>query len=285
MDDFSFYILILGGGAGVLLLGMAGALFFVSRRSQRVMGSLLDLLLAPERAKIQDAANVVKRVMNAEVEHIEHSFKKMSAVLDAHIQRADALEKLLRDRNSEMVALADTAVKNIAVQTNALEKQLKGFYTVLDSKQWKNVSELSEKFQNRINGLLDEIKSTVQDANEHARVLKTTIDGWVESGKTLTGQLQSDLSNNTSHMNSMVIESDAMREKLTALANSVRDGFAGVKQESADYEKIMTANEKLLARQLEKMDAFTKQSKTLLVSQMNGLTSTANVVGGQIRLA
>ena len=209
----------------------------------------------------------------------------MTTVLDTHIHRADELEKLLCDRNSEMVALADAAVKNIAVQTDALEKQLQGFNTVLDSKQWKSVSESSEKFQNRINGLLDEIKSTVQDANEHARVLQTTIDSWIESGKTLTGQLQSDLQSNTSHMNSMVIESDAMREKLTALADSVRDGFAGVKQESADYEKTMTTNEKLLARQLEKMDAFTKQSKTLLVSQMNGLTSTANVVGGQIRLA
>src|SRR5262249_36579197 len=153
------------------------------------------------------------------------------------------------------------------------------------SKQWKSVSVAIESFHRNISSLLAEINNTVQDATQHSRAMQTVIDGWIASGKALSSQLQSDMENNTSHMNSLVVESDAMTEKLTVLSTAVADGFAGVKKESADYEKTMTTNEKILARQLEKMDAFTKQSKTMLVSQMNGLTSTANVVGGQIRLA
>ncbi|MCL2330944.1 MAG: hypothetical protein FWC61_00145 [Proteobacteria bacterium] len=284
--NISVEVLWIFGGIGALaLLGLAVALFFVSRRSQRVMESLLELLMSPERAKIADASRVVKNVMNAEVESIELSFKKMAAALEQHIMRAEALEKQLGERNKALVGTATEATKSLADQTGKLEKQLGGFEKILGSKQWKGISDAIEKFDSNVNKLLSEINNTVQDATERARALSTVIDGWCESGKILTGQLQSDMENNTSHMNSLVTESEAMQEKMAALSTAVANGFAGVRQESADYEKTMAANEKILARQLEKMDAFTKQSKTMLVSQMNGLTSTANVVGGQIRLA
>ncbi|MBR4859714.1 MAG: hypothetical protein IKV10_00265 [Alphaproteobacteria bacterium] len=47
----------------------------------------------------------------------------------------------------------------------------------------------------------------------------------------------------------------------------------------------MIRNDRLLDGYLDKMDAFSKQSKKQLTSQMNTLTNTANVVGGQVRLA
>lgn len=285
MIENADFLWIFAGVAGVLLMSMAVALFFVSRRSQRVMESLLQLLIQPERVKINDAARVVKTVMNDELNLIEGSFKKMTTTLESHISHADALEKQLVDRNRELVAMADTASKNLATQTHDMEKQLKGLNAVVDSKQWKSVADSSEKFSGRINDLLTNINNTVSDVSEKTKVLRDHINGWIESGKVLSTQLQSDMENNTSHMNSLVVETDAMRDGLNTLATSVQTGFANIKQESAGYEKILGANEKLLARQLEKMDAFTKQSKTLLVSQMNGLTSTANVVGGQIRLA
>ena len=52
-----------------------------------------------------------------------------------------------------------------------------------------------------------------------------------------------------------------------------------------NYEDIMIRNDRLLDGYLEKLDSFGKQSKKQLTGQMNTLTSTANVVAGQIRLA
>lgn len=278
-------IWIFGGIAAGALIIMSAVLFFVSRRSQRVMESLLQLLIQPERIKIEEASRVVKTVMNDEVLLIEASFAKMTATLESHISAARALETQVGTQNKELVALADAAVRGITTQTRDLEKQLKGFASVLESKQWRSVSESAEKFQNKINTLLTNIENTVRTVTSETTVLQNHIDGWIESGRALSAQLQSDIENNTGNMNALTAETNGMRDSLDTLGASVRDGFANVKAESAGYEKTMTANEKLLARQLEKMDAFTKQSKTLLVSQMNGLTSTANVVGGQIRLA
>lgn len=47
----------------------------------------------------------------------------------------------------------------------------------------------------------------------------------------------------------------------------------------------MIRNDRLLDGYLDKMETFSKQSKKQLTSQMNTLTNTANVVGGQVRLA
>ena len=47
----------------------------------------------------------------------------------------------------------------------------------------------------------------------------------------------------------------------------------------------MTSNDKLLGEHISKMENFSKQAKKQLTAQMNTLTNTANVVGGQVRLA
>ncbi|MDR1697061.1 MAG: hypothetical protein LBR41_02480, partial [Rickettsiales bacterium] len=97
--------------------------------------------------------------------------------------------------------------------------------------------------------------------------------------------LQRDIENNTNYMNGCVVESDAMRESLNALSDAVADGFKNVADAAANYENLMSENEKSLARQIEKMDVFSTQSKQMLKSQTNELAGTANVIGGQIKLA
>ncbi|MCL2749316.1 MAG: hypothetical protein FWE50_04565 [Alphaproteobacteria bacterium] len=278
-------IFIILGVFAALLFALIIALFFVSRRSQKVMNSLLDLLMSPERAKIQGASRVVAEVMGREVERIEVGFGKISAVLEQHIMRAEALEKQLGMRNKELVAIADSAVKGTGKITDELEKQLSGFKKVIESKEWAKVENSAEDFQSHINELLNQIDNTVQESGQHAKTLQVAIDGWIESGKTLSGQMQADMELNTSQMNSMVLETDAMQQKLSDLSKSVAEGFAEVKREAVDYENLMTENDKLLGKQLDKMDAFSKQSKKLLTYQLNNLTSTANAVGSQIRLA
>lgn len=279
-------IIFIGAGiAGALAIIVSVALFFVSRKSQKAMESMLLFLTKPERAKIQDAARVLHIVMADEVAKIESSFKSIQDTLSDQILKAAALEKELGQRNSALVELSEDAVKKIAQMSGRLENTAEGFQKIVTSREWAEVDSVCEKFQSRINELLNRVDSVSNEATEHARVLQGHISDWIESGKTLSSQLVSDIENNTSHMNSMVVESEAMQKKLSELSSSVATGFADVKKEVADYEDLMTNNDKLLGKQLEKMDAFTKQSKKLLASQLNNLTGTANAVGSQIRLA
>ena len=52
-------ILLIGGSviSGLLLITLV-VLFFVSRKTQKIMQSLLTIMLKPERAKIADATRV-----------------------------------------------------------------------------------------------------------------------------------------------------------------------------------------------------------------------------------
>ena len=277
-------VLIGAGIAGALAIMIAVALFFVSRKSQKAMESMLLFLTKPERAKVQDAARVLNVIMADEITKIESAFKSIQDTLANQISKASELENELGQRNLKLVELSDNAVKKITQMSSDLENTVGGFQKIVGSHEWEEVEKSCERFQSRINELLNKIDSVSNEATEHARVLQGHIEGWTESGKTLSSQLQSDIENNTSHMNSMVVESDAMQKKLSELANSVATGFADVKKEVSDYENLMTNNDKLLGKQLEKMDAFTKQSKKLLSSQLNNLTGTANAVGSQIRL-
>ena len=86
-------------------------------------------------------------------------------------------------------------------------------------------------------------------------------------------------------MKNLTTESETMMGKISELAKSTADGFGDVKSSAANYEEIMIRNDRLLDGYLDKMETFSKQSKKQLTSQMNTLTNTANVVGGQVRLA
>ncbi|MDR1361393.1 MAG: hypothetical protein LBJ18_03800, partial [Rickettsiales bacterium] len=279
-------ILIIGGAALAVLLILALIfLFSVSRKSQKVMESLLLLLTRPERAKIQDAARVLQTVLSGEMEKIESNFREMQETLATQIAAAETLKNDLGARNAALVGTADEAAKKINIMTQRLENTADGFRQIVASGEWDEAQKSCERFTNRINELLRQIDNISTDALEKTGVLQNQIDGWIESGKTLHNQLQSDCESNSAQMNSMSDESESMRQKLIDLSASVADGFANVKKEAAGYEAAMSENDKLLGNQIEKLDAFTKQSKTLLTNQMNILTNTANVVGGQIRLS
>ncbi len=281
---FDTVSIILISVAGLLAFAL-GIQFFISRKSQKVMSSLLKILMDPERAKISDASRIVQSVMNDEVENLKVSFKKMASVLEQHVLRAEALEKHLGEKNLILIETANTAVKNVSDMTGNIKTVLGDFKEVIGSEQWENTEKSTERFHSRVKALLLDIENVVQDSNEKVKTFQSYIDSWIDSGQKLSGQLQADMESNTSHMNYMVVESDAMRGKLEALSKSVSEGFDGIKKSATDYETVMANNDKLLGKQLEKMDSFTKQTKSLLVSQLNTLTDTANVVGGQIRLA
>lgn len=278
-------VLILCGVFALAFLGMMVVLFFVSRKSQKVMDSLLMVMTKPERVKIHDATRVLNTLLADEMLKIETNFKSMQETLAAQIAAAEELKKELSTHNANLVEMADDATKKISVMSQRLDNTVAGLQNVVGSVGWASVEESTEKFSGRINDLLDKVDTVSADTMDKTLRIQNQIDSWIESGKVLSEQLDADTEKNITQMKSMGTESEEIQKKLTDLAQSTTDGFNNVKTAAADYESVMDKNDKLLGKQIEKMDTFAKNSKTLLTTQMNTLTNTANVVGGQIRLA
>ncbi|MDR0804106.1 MAG: hypothetical protein LBO08_03430 [Rickettsiales bacterium] len=278
MSDMNSIILICV--SAILFIALV-ALFFVSRRSQRVMDSLLQLLMSPDRAKIKDAARVVKSAMSTEIENLESSFAKMGAFLEERIAQTAELNREMNDKTASLRGTAEM----VSSATDDFGSALAGLKKVISSDGWGAVSKTLARFQDTVSELLVNIDSVVNDADQKTKSFNIGINEWIESGAKLNARLSSDLESGTAQMNAMVVEGEALQTRLDDLAKSVAGGFNEVKSSAANYEKIMTANEKLLGGQLTKMDAFTKQSKTLLVKQVNTLTDAADTIGARIRLA
>ena len=98
---------------GLLLVALI-AIFFISRKSQRVMESLLEFITRPETAKIADASRVLQTLLADEINKIDNNFRTMANALNAQIQHAEQIKKDLTVQNDNLVALADEATKKIA---------------------------------------------------------------------------------------------------------------------------------------------------------------------------
>jgi hypothetical protein len=132
---------------------------------------------------------------------------------------------------------------------------------------------------------LEKIDSTSQSTMDKAAQIQTQIDSWIEKEHELSSLLQQEFTKNADQLSNISAETETTQNKLSELAQSVVNGFADVKTAAVNYEDLMVRNDRLLDGYLEKLDLFTKQSKKQLTGQMNTLTSTANVVAGQVRLA
>lgn len=283
--DISQMFLIGGGLLGGLLFIMLIALFFISRRSQRTMESLLLLMTQPERAKIADASRVLQKILAGEISKIDACFQTMRDTLATQIAAANTLKSELTEQNSRLVELADEATKKIAVMSQRLDNTVSGLHGVVTSGGWSDVQNAADKFNNTINELLAEIDKTTQDATARATEINNQIDQWNAHSDTLGQNLKSGFDTNQEQMTNLAAQTEELQNKLAELAQSTADGFENVKTSAANYETLMSDNDKLLDSHLNKMDAFSKQSKKQLTAQMNSLSNTANVVGGQVRLA
>ncbi|MBR2341930.1 MAG: hypothetical protein IKA73_00495 [Alphaproteobacteria bacterium] len=279
-------LLMIGGAVlGGLLVITLGVLFFVSRKSQKVMQSLLMIMTRPERAKIADAVRVLQTILADEINKIESSFQTMRDTLNAQIASAEELKIALGEQNEKLVAMADDATKKIATMSGRLENTLGGLQGVVDSNAWSDVENSTEKFSNTVNELLNKVEATSVNTTNQTAQIQNQIDSWIKTSETLSEHLGEEFEKNTNQMKELTGESETMQNKLSELAKSVTDGFGNVKSAAANYEEVMIRNDRLLDGYLEKMDTFSKQSKKQLTSQMNTLTNTANVVGAQVRLA
>lgn len=283
--DFTQILLI---GAGVLCGMLAitlGVLFFVSRRSQRVMESLLQLMTQPDRARIADASRVLQTILANEIAKIESSFQTMRDTLNAQIASANELKQELTVQNDKLVATADEATKKVVLMSQRLDNTVLGLHNIVSSGGWTDIQNTTDNFSTTVNTLLTQIDTTSAATAEQISTIQSQIDGWVATSETLGQNLKDAYNTNDEQMKNLAQQSDTMQQQLQTLAQSVADGFNNVKTTAADYETVMANNDKLLNDHLTKMDTFSKQSKKQLTSQMNSLTNTSNAVGGQVRLA
>ena len=273
---------------GIAVLGLFSvilvSLFFISRRSQKVMQSLLLIMTKPERAKVIDASRVLRSLLAGEISRIEANFLSMQQTLASQISAANELKEQLSVKNNQLVELADNSVKKMAMMSSRLDSTLAGLNSVVSSNDWINVQDITEKFSSRINMLCEKVDSTYQDTLDKVSVLQDNIESWLESSDKLHNQLTLQSDENINKMSGMTNESENIRVKLEELSKSVSDGFNNVKASAADYKDLMENHDSMLSGQLDKMDEFTKQSNKLLNTQMNTITNTANAVGGQVRL-
>ncbi|MBE6457449.1 MAG: hypothetical protein E7011_01410 [Alphaproteobacteria bacterium] len=283
--DITQFLIVATGVCGGLVLVMLGVLFWVSRKSQRVMESVLTIMTRPERAKIADATRVLNTILADEIGKIERSFQTMRDTLNAQIVSANELKDALGVQNEQLVGLAEEAVHKIANMSGRLDNTVAGLGDVVRSQSWQDVAVATENFSNTVNELMARIDVTSQDATERSAQIQTQIEAWIENGKNLSEIMQHEFSNNAEQMRSIAAESDATRQKLSELAQSTANGFDEVKKSSANYEDTMIRNDRLLGEYLEKLKTFGRVSQKQLTGQMNSLTTTANAVGVQLRLS
>ena len=272
------------GAVGVLLILALGVLFFVSRKSQRVMQSMLDIMLRPESAHVSDAVRVLNKIMADEITKIEHNFKIMCDTLNGQIAQAHELKNQLTDQNEKLLSTADDATKKLVQMSGRLDNTLDGLNAVVSSKSWEDTTSASEKFSASVNELLSKIDKTNQDTTTAVSQIQNQIESWVATGNELSQKLHEEFDSNSNQMSDITEKTNTLQQSLTSLAQSTADGFTNVQNTSAEYSDIMAKNNEMLDNHLAKMDAFTRQSKKQLASQTNTITNTANVVAGQVRL-
>ena len=284
MEITQTWLIISGIFAGLLFITLM-VLFFVSRKTQKVMQSLLTIITRPERAKIADATRVLNTILADEIYKIEQSFQTMRDTLNAQIASAMDLKAALGEQNERLIALADEATKKLANMSGRLDNTVMGLGDIVESQSWKDVENSTDRFSNTVNELLGRIDNTSQDVTERAIQIQNQIDNWIESEKNLSQNLQEEFAKNEAQMKTIATESENTQNKLSELAKNTAEGFDNVKSAASNYEEVMIRSDRLLDGYLEKLDLFSKQSKKQLTTQMNTLTNTANVVAGQVRLA
>ncbi|MFQ6744795.1 MAG: hypothetical protein ACLRFN_02335, partial [Alphaproteobacteria bacterium] len=248
------------------------------------MKSLLDIMTRPERAKIADATRVLNTILADEINKIEQSFQIMRDTLNKQINDAIDLKRALGEQNTQLIALADDATKKLSIMSGRLDNTVSALGQIVESSSWKDVEMSTDRFNSAVNDLLAKIDSTSQETLDRTTQINTQINTWVEKEKELSSLLQEEFTKNAEQLNNITSETETTRSKLSELSSSVATGFNDVKVAASNYEDLMVRNDRLLDGYLDKLDSFAKQSKKQLTGQMNTLTSTANVVAGQVRL-
>ena len=278
-------LLITALSLGFLLFVNLICLFFISRKSQRVMQSLLELMTHPEQAKVQDASRVLQTILKDEITKIDNNFKSLSTALQGQIAKTEEIKHNLGEQNDKMVAAAEESVKKIANLSQRLDNTTDGLNSIVTSAAWTDVQHTTDNFSATMESLLNKITETANTTTENATRLQEQITQSIDTEHQISEQLQSTFDSNTANMEKLTASSDALQQKLTELNTSVTDGFNNMTQSATNYEETLRQNDKLLSDYLTKLAEFTKHANKELTRQVNTMTETANIVGANIRLS
>ena len=270
---------------GFLLFVGLGFVFFISRKSQRVMESLLEFMTDPGRAKIADATRVLQSLLQDEINKIDDNFKSLSAALSAQIQRSEQIKNDLTVQNDNLVALADEATKKIATMAQRLENTTDDLQTVVNSSAWQAVQHTTDGFSAGLETLLNKIDETTKTTTDKATQINEQINTCITNEKQISEQLQASFDANNTGMNTVTESAQQLQQQLNDLSTNVADGFNNIKTSSNEYDDTMHKNDKLLNDYLTKLSEFTKRGGKELIKQSNTLTETANIVASAVRLA
>ena len=268
-----------------LLLIALGISFSISRKSQKVMESLLTILTHPERAQIAEASRVLGVILADNVAKINADFQVIGETLKHQIEIAQQLHNQLTEQNDTLVNAADDATKKVANMSQRLENTVGGLQSIVESASWQGVENSADKFTANMDDVLAKIDATTNDVDNRVTNLQTQMSNWIESGNALNNELDTNFERNSEQMKSLRDETNTLKDTLAELNKSVADGFDNIKTSAAGYEETLRSNDKFMNDHLIKLEAYSKNAKKQLVAQVNTLTNTANVVAGQVQLA
>ncbi len=277
-------VIILTSLSGLLFISLI-CLFFISRKSQRVMRDLLEIMTHPEQVKIQSAIRVLDTLLKNEINKIDNNFQSMSNTLNAQIEHCEQMKQDLSVRTDKLIEVADDAVKKIANMSQRLDNTVDGLQHVVESNGWTDVQNAADTFSSNVDGLLNKIQDVTHTTTENAIKIQEQITQCADSEQQISNQLQDSFKNNAENMDIITKSADDLQQQLTNLSASVTDGFNNIKTASTDYDETMHKNDKLLNDYLTKMSEFSKRADKELVKQLNTMTETANVVGARVRLS
>ena len=278
-------LLILSLTFGGLLLISLICLFVISRKSQRVMRDLLEIMTHPEQVKIQSVVRVLDTLFKDEITKIDNNFKIMADTLNTQIDHSEQLKLDLSARTNKLVEIADEATKKIANMSQRLENTVDGLNNIVASNGWTDVQNAADTFSSNLDGLLNKMQDTTNNATENAIKIQEQIKQCSDSEQQLSDQLQSTFKSNSENMDTLTTSANKLQQQLSDLSTSVTDGFNSIKSSSNEYDETMHKNDKLLNDYLTKLAEFSKRADKELVKQLNTMTETANVVGARVRLS
>jgi len=283
--DFNNTFFIITACFGGLLSIVLFALFFISRRTQHVMQSMIDIITEPDRARIQDASNLLQSIMADEIKKILNGFHTMQNTLRAQIAAAEELRKELVSRNDALVGVANDAVQRVAQMSGRMDNTVSGLRDIVNSESWNDVSNATDRFAGIVQETLGRISETTTTSTDKITQINKCIEQWDSASNQFTTNLQKSLDLNSEQFQSMTSNANAMQEALNKLATTSVDGFGKIDNAATAYKETLESNDKITSAYLAKLDTFGKQSKKQLDNQMNTLTNTANVVGAQVLLS
>ncbi|MBR6685740.1 MAG: methyl-accepting chemotaxis protein, partial [Alphaproteobacteria bacterium] len=206
--DINHVLLIGAGVLGAVLTVTLLVLFFVSRKSQKIMQSLLMIMTRPERAKVADAVRVLNIILADEINKIEQSFQTMRDTLGAQIDSATQLKSALTEQNQQLVALADDATKKLAVMSGRLDNTVSGLGEVVASKSWIDVESATDRFATTVSELLAKIDATSEDTTTKVASIEQQIESWLVKGQELSDRLKSEFDTNANQMRGLTDDSN-----------------------------------------------------------------------------